>query len=112
MPEIRSRSSLPETGGVFHAHFRALGLACLFTQTAHAETLSEEIARTGLTATEARLVAAASTDPADAFGLGGVQFLRAVEQSYQLRWQTGWPTRPGCCLPAPADGAESGHGDL
>ena len=65
------------------------GLLCLTLAPASAETLSQEIARSGLAATEARLIAAASDDPADAFGLGGVQFLRAVEQSYQLRWQTG-----------------------
>ena len=67
----------------------AVGLLCLTVTSATAQTLSQEIARTGLAATEARLIAAASDDPADAFGLGGVQFLRAVEQSYQLRWQTG-----------------------
>lgn len=67
----------------------AFGLFCLTIIPAGAETLSQEIARSGLAATEARLTAAGSTDPADSFGLGGVQFLRAVEQSYQLRWQTG-----------------------
>lgn len=56
---------------------------------AHAETLSAEIARTGLAATEARLASASSLTPDEQFTLGGVQFLRAVEQSYQIRWQTG-----------------------
>ena len=55
---------------------------------AHAETISQEIARAGLAATEIRLTEAAATD-ADRFALGGVQFLRAIEQSYQTRWQTG-----------------------
>ena len=67
----------------------AVGLACLTLHPAGAETLSEEIARSGLAATEARLIATASSEAADAFGLGGVQFLRAVEQSYQARWQSG-----------------------
>ena len=67
----------------------AFGFFCLTLHPAAAESLSQEIARTGLAATEARLIAVALPEPADAFGLGGVQFLRAVEQSYQLRWQTG-----------------------
>ena len=67
----------------------AIGFVCGLVQPASSETLSQEIARNGLAATETRLAAAASRDPADAFGLGAVQFLRAVEQSYQVRWQTG-----------------------
>ncbi len=61
---------------------------------AAAETLSAEIARTGLAATEARLVAAART-PEETFTLGGVQFLRAVEISFQDRWAVGLTDRTG-----------------
>jgi hypothetical protein len=90
LPKPRSRRSLAQIWeGFFMRIALAFGLFCLTLAPAGAETLSEEIARTGLAATEARLTAAASADPAEAFGLGGVQFLRAVEQSYQLRWQTG-----------------------
>lgn len=69
----------------------AFGMLPLSTaaQTVDPETISAEIARTGLAATEARLITSASTDPADIFALGGIQFLRAIEISYQTRWQSG-----------------------
>ena len=54
-----------------------------------AAQISGEIGRTGLEATEARLAAVASPTDADRFALGGVRFLRTVEQSLQLRWRVG-----------------------
>jgi len=54
-----------------------------------AAQISDEIGRTGLGPTEARLAALATPSDADRFALGGVRFLRAVERSLQLRWQVG-----------------------
>lgn len=69
-------------------------LLCLATPL-QAETISAEIGRTGLGATEARL--AALTDPGDAerFALGGVRFLSAVEAALQLRYAAGLTDRTG-----------------
>ena len=61
----------------------------LFALPAHSETISQEIAHTGLTATEARLTGLASPTDADRFALGGVQFLRAIEGSFQDRYTAG-----------------------
>ena len=60
---------------------------------AAAETISDEIARTGLAPTEARLAALPSRTDAESFALGGVQFLRAIEISFQLRWSAGLTDR-------------------
>lgn len=70
---------------------RYLPLLCLLSTTlpAASETISAEIAASGLTATEARLTALPSPTDADRFALGGVRFLRTVEGALQLRWQTG-----------------------
>ena len=57
--------------------------------TATAEAISAEIGASGLTATESRLAALPAPSDADRFALGGVRFLRSVEQALQLRWQTG-----------------------
>ena len=62
---------------------------------AHAETISAEIGRTGLTATETRLAALPSPTDEERFALGGVQFLRAVEGSFQDRWHYGMTDRTG-----------------
>ena len=61
----------------------------LFALPVHSETISQEIAHTGLTATEARLTALPAPTDADRFALGGVQFLRAIEGSFQDRWKAG-----------------------
>ena len=62
---------------------------------AHAETLSQEIGRTGLAATGARLAALPARSDADSFALGGVQFLRAIEGTFQERWALGLTDRTG-----------------
>ena len=66
----------------------ALALPTL-TATAKAETISAEIGASGLIATESRLAEMPAPTDADRFALGGVRFLRSVEQALQLRWQTG-----------------------
>ena len=67
----------------------ALLFPALFGLPVHSETISQEIAHTGLTATEARLTALPAPTDADRFALGGVQFLRAIEGSFQDRWKAG-----------------------
>ena len=62
---------------------------------AAAETLSQDIAQNGLAATEARLAALATPSDADRFALGGVQFLRAIEGTFQERWAMGLTDRSG-----------------
>jgi len=71
-----------------------LTLPFIFAFPVHAETptnetLSAEIGRTGLSATEARLSALPNPTDEDRFTMGGVQFLRAVEISFQIRWRYG-----------------------
>lgn len=60
-----------------------------------AETLSQEIARTGLAATETRLAALPTRTDAETFTLGGVQFLRAIEGTFQDRYAMGLTDRTG-----------------
>lgn len=60
-----------------------------------AETLSQELARTGIAATETRLAALTTPTDADRFALGGVRFLGAVEHAMQLRWASGFTDRTG-----------------
>jgi len=62
---------------------------------ASAETLSQEIARSGLALTEARLAARPALSDADRFALGGVRFLRAIEGTFQERWAMGLTDRTG-----------------
>jgi hypothetical protein len=70
------------------AHFLALGLT--LAGPALADTgISAEIARSGLTATEARLAALPAPTDEDRFALGGVRFLKTVEGALQLRWRSG-----------------------
>ncbi len=71
----------------------ALFLTLAFPATA--ETISAEIGRSGLTATEARLVALPTPTDAERFALGGTQFLRAIEGSFQERWTAGLTDRTG-----------------
>jgi hypothetical protein len=72
---------------------------------AWSETLSEEIGRSGLAATEARLAALADPTNEDLFALAGLRFLGGVEAALQLRWQTGvradWSELPILRLPIP-----------
>ncbi|MFN4193236.1 MAG: hypothetical protein ACK4FR_09855 [Tabrizicola sp.] len=86
---------------------RTLALALLLAApaAATAETISEEIARTGLSATEARLAALPAPSDEELFALAGLHFLGGVEQALQLRWQTGvkadWSELPILRLPIP-----------
>ncbi len=86
---------------------RALALILLLATPVAAETISEEIARTGLTATETRLAALPSPTNEDLFALAGLHFLGGVEQALQLRWKTGvqadWSELPILRLPIPAN---------
>lgn len=84
---------------------RTLVLALLLATPAAAETLSEEIARTGIAPTEARLAALPSPSNEDLFALAGLRFLGGIEAALQLRWQTGvqadWSELPILRLPIP-----------
>lgn len=84
---------------------RTLALALLLAAPAAAETISEEIARTGLSATETRLAALATPTNEDLFALAGLRFLGGIEQALQLRWKTGvkadWSELPILRLPIP-----------
>jgi hypothetical protein len=85
-----------------------LALALLATPV-KAETISEEIARTGLGPTEARLSALQSPANEELFALAGLRFLGGVEAALQLRWQTGvradWSELPILRLPIPENPA-------
>ena len=84
---------------------RTLALALLLASPVSAETISEEIGRTGLTPTEARLAALPSPTNEDLFALAGLRFLGGIEQALQLRWKTGvqadWSELPILRLPIP-----------
>ena len=84
---------------------RTLALALLLATPAAAETISQEIARTGLAPTETRLAALPSPTNEDLFALAGLRFLGGVEQALQLRWKTGvnadWSELPILRLPIP-----------
>ncbi len=75
-------------------HFSLLLPFCLALPL-HAETLSQELGRTGLAAVEARLSALAAPSDEERFTLGGVRFLRAVEISFQDRWRAGLTDNTG-----------------
>lgn len=64
-------------------------------QTAAGETISQEIGRTGLAATELRLESLRSPTDQELFALGGVRFLATVEQALQIRWRAGLTDRMG-----------------
>lgn len=72
----------------------ALPLVLVLTQ-AHADTVSARIAKDGLASVEAQLAALPAPTNADTFALGGVQFLRAIEISFQDRWRMGMTDRSG-----------------
>jgi hypothetical protein len=82
----------------------AAGLA-LAAPAAQAETLSAEIGRSGISATEARLAALPTPTNEEVFALAGLRFLGGVEAALQLRWQTGiradWSELPILRLPIP-----------
>jgi hypothetical protein len=84
---------------------RTLALALLLATPVAAESISEEIARTGLAATETRLAALPSPSNEDLFALAGLRFLGGIEQALQLRWKTGvkadWSELPILRLPIP-----------
>ena len=85
---------------------RTLALALALAATpAAAETLSQEIARAGLSPTEARLAALPAPSNEELFALAGLRFLSGVEGALQLRWQTGvradWSELPILRLPIP-----------
>ena len=91
---------------------RALTLILSFTLSATplvAETLSEEIARTGLSQTEARLAALPQPTNEELFALAGLHFLGGIEAALQLRWETGmradWSELPILRLPIPENPA-------
>ena len=69
-------------------------LLCLATPL-HAESLSAEIASTGLGATETRLAALPAPSDSERFALAGVRFLGAVEAALQLRYSAGLTDRTG-----------------
>ncbi|MFT4152091.1 MAG: hypothetical protein QM656_17945 [Paracoccaceae bacterium] len=81
----------------------------LIATPAGAETISQEIARTGLGATETRLEALRTPTDEELFALGGVRFLGAVEQALQIRWRAGLTDRMGMLpflrLPLPENSA-------
>lgn len=74
---------------------RLAALALLAATPAAAEGISTEIAKTGLAATEARLVALPSPSEDEVLALGAVQFLRAIEGTFQTRWTYGMTDRSG-----------------
>jgi hypothetical protein len=84
---------------------RTLALALLLATPVAAETISEEIARTGLGPTETRLATLPSPSNEDLFALAGLRFLGGIEEALQLRWQTGvkadWSELPILRLPIP-----------
>ncbi len=91
------------------AALAALSLLAALPAAGQTPSLSDEIAATGLTATEARLAALSDPAAGDLFALGGVRFLRGIERAYQLRWEKGLsdPTgmMPILSLPVPANPA-------
>ena len=74
---------------------RLFTLGLLAAAPAHADGISTEIATAGLAATEARLAALAAPTEDDTLALGAVQFLRAIEGSFQTRWAYGMTDRSG-----------------
>ena len=74
---------------------RAALLALLLATPATAETLSAEIGRAGIAATEARLAALPAPADDERFALGGLRFLAALEQSFHIRWQNGMTDSTG-----------------
>lgn len=65
----------------------ALGFSCGLALPAAADSLSAEIASSGIAKTRDRLAALASPSDAELFGLGGLTFLGAVETALQERYK-------------------------
>lgn len=74
-------------------YFAVLGL--LAAPPAHSESLSTEIAVTGLAATETRLTRLPAPTEDERLALGAVQFLHAIEGTFQTRWAYGMTDRSG-----------------
>lgn len=74
---------------------RVAALAVLAALPAHAETLSAELGRAGLAATETRLAALPTLKDEERLALGMVQFLHAIEGTFQTRWTYGMTDRSG-----------------
>ncbi|MBC7479738.1 MAG: hypothetical protein H7317_16880 [Pseudorhodobacter sp.] len=72
-----------------------LTMLLLIPLPAQAQSLTNQIAQDGLAKTEARLAALPAPTPDDLFALGGVQFLHAIELSFQDRWRQGMTDRTG-----------------
>ena len=70
-------------------------LAVLAASPVAAQSISTEIGQTGLGPTEARLAALARPTDDDRLALGAVQFLRAIEGSFQTRHAYGLTDRTG-----------------
>lgn len=74
-----------------------------------AETLSEEIGRTGIAATELRLASLPAPTNEELFAQAGLRFLGAIEAALQLRYETGvradWSELPILRLPIPENPA-------
>ncbi len=72
---------------------KRFSLSCLFTlvllSAATAQSLSDEIATSGIGATANRLEAIASPRPEDLFALGALRFLGSIEAALQARWYAG-----------------------
>ena len=88
---------------------RALLALALLVTPASAETISEEIARSGIGPTETRLASLPAPTGEELFALAGLRFLSGVEAALQLRWQTGirsdWSELPILRLPIPENPA-------
>lgn len=76
----------------------SLALTAALALPASAETLSQEIARTGITPTLDRLIALPLATPEDGLATGMLKFLAAIEGTFQTRWQHGL-TDPTGSLP-------------
>lgn len=87
----------------------ALFALALMATPVTAETLSQEIGRAGIAATEARLAALPAPTGEELFALAGLRFLGGVEAALQLRWETGvaadWTGMPILRLPIPENPA-------
>ncbi|MCX8509669.1 MAG: hypothetical protein ORN49_12470 [Rhodobacteraceae bacterium] len=70
-------------------HFPLIGLLAAFPAVAQTDSLSQNIGKAGLAATEAQLAALPTPTDADRFALGGVRFLRTGEVALQAQIRDG-----------------------
>lgn len=70
------------------------GLMCL-PLPCHAETISQEIGRTGIAPTLQRLIELPLADDAEGLATAMLKFLRAIEGTFQTRWSYGLTDRTG-----------------